>query len=283
MFLPSWPGQARPRRANKYQPAVRRGTKAVARNENTASPRWLVPVLRACRMPHSGRFSDVRLVSTWLEKRMVSPASTGLIQRNSRKPGDGPHTATFSPRATASAACRLPSATSSFMQTAATCQPDAASPPNSEVRPAASSRWKGCGSNCDAKRLMSSGVKVNEPNARRAPISMSSKNAMLRTRPVTAADDDRRFHLAQHLAARIADRTLEGDDAGPGAALRDARLDDVDVQRQIVARTQRRQPAHLVDAGRTERGGAADEAVEQHPHHQRAEVPARAGQAAEHR
>jgi hypothetical protein len=71
---------------------------------------------------------------------MVSPASTGLIQRNSRKPGDGPHTATFSPRATASAVKRLPSATRSFMQTAATCQPDAASPPNSDLRPSSSSR-----------------------------------------------------------------------------------------------------------------------------------------------
>ena len=65
----------------RSQEPFRRGTKAVARNENTTSPRWLVPVLRACRMPHSGRFSEVRLVSIWLEKRMVSPASTGLIQR----------------------------------------------------------------------------------------------------------------------------------------------------------------------------------------------------------
>ena len=37
-------------------------------------------------------------------KLMVSPASTGLIQRSSRKPGDGPQTATCSPRAAASAA-----------------------------------------------------------------------------------------------------------------------------------------------------------------------------------
>ena len=45
----------------------------------------------------------------------------------------------------------------------------------------------------------------------------------------------------------------------------------------------RRQPAHLVDAGRAERGGAADKAVEHHPHHDRAEMPARTGQALEHR
>ena len=71
---------------------------------------------------------------------MVSPASTGLIQRNSRKPGDGPQTATFSPRAAASAAWRWPSATNSFMHTEPTCQPDAASPPNSDLRPSSSSR-----------------------------------------------------------------------------------------------------------------------------------------------
>src|SRR5688572_26641722 len=62
------PALVRAGRVGLPQPALRRGTKAVARNENTTSPRWLVPVLRACRMPHSGRFSDVRLVSTWLEK-----------------------------------------------------------------------------------------------------------------------------------------------------------------------------------------------------------------------
>src|SRR4030088_2335528 len=70
--------------------AFRRGTKAVASIENTSSPRALVPVLRACRMPHSGRFSEVRSDSTSLAKRMVSPANTGLIQPSSRKPGDGP-------------------------------------------------------------------------------------------------------------------------------------------------------------------------------------------------
>src|SRR6202166_871735 len=85
-----------------YGLLFRRGTKAVASSENTGSPRWLVPVLRACRMPHSGRFSDERSDSTSLAKLMVSPARTGLIQRSSRKPGDGPQAATFSRRAAAS-------------------------------------------------------------------------------------------------------------------------------------------------------------------------------------
>src|ERR1035437_3143157 len=72
--------------------AFRRGTKADARNENTSLPRWLVPVLRACRMPHSGRESDDRSDSTSLAKLMVSPASTGLIHRNLQNPADGART-----------------------------------------------------------------------------------------------------------------------------------------------------------------------------------------------
>ena len=80
-------------------------------------------------MPHSGRLDDSRSDSTSLAKWTVSPASTGLIQRRSRNPGDGPHTATSSPRAVASRARRCPSATKSFMQTEPICHPDAASPP----------------------------------------------------------------------------------------------------------------------------------------------------------
>ncbi len=44
----------------------------------------------------------------------------------------------------------------------------------------------------------------------------------------------------------------------------------------------RRHPAQFVDAGRAERSGAADEAVEHHPHHDRAEMPARARQPLQH-
>src|ERR1700742_1874458 len=77
---------------------VRRGTKPVPRKENTTSPRWLVPVLRIWTMPHSGRESEARTLSTSLTKLMVSPAITGLIQRSSRKPGDGPPATTGSPQ-----------------------------------------------------------------------------------------------------------------------------------------------------------------------------------------
>src|ERR1700736_6941237 len=108
--------------------AFRRGTKAVDRNEYTSSPCWLTPVLRACTMPHSGRLEDDLNDSISLAKLMVSPASTGLIHRNSRKPGDGPQIALLSPRAAASLAWRWPSATKSFMQTDPMCQPEAARP-----------------------------------------------------------------------------------------------------------------------------------------------------------
>ena len=81
----------------RQEPAFRNGTNAVASTEYTCSPRWLMPVLRACMMPQPGRESDTRLVSITLEKLIVSPASTGRIQRNSRKPGDGPQIATSSP------------------------------------------------------------------------------------------------------------------------------------------------------------------------------------------
>src|SRR6478672_8026317 len=113
---------------------------------------------------------------------------------------------------------------------------------------------------------MSSAVKVNAPSSRRAPISMSSKKciySLLRI-PVAPAHNDRRFHLAQHDACGVADRPLECHDACLGSALGNPRLCDVDVERQIVTGTQWRQPAHLVDAGRAERGGAADKTVEQH-------------------
>ncbi len=71
----------------------RRGTKAVASIENTSSPRWLVPVWRPSRIPHSGRLEEERIDKTSVAKLIVSPASTGLTQRNSRNPGDGPQIA----------------------------------------------------------------------------------------------------------------------------------------------------------------------------------------------
>src|SRR5258705_9677513 len=41
-----------------------RSTKAELMNDNTGSPRWLVPVLRAVMIPHSGRLADGRSSTT---------------------------------------------------------------------------------------------------------------------------------------------------------------------------------------------------------------------------
>ena len=49
---------------------------------------------------------DGRSDLTSVAKLIVSPASTGLIQRSSRNPGEGPQVATSSPRAAASLARR---------------------------------------------------------------------------------------------------------------------------------------------------------------------------------
>ena len=58
---------------------------------------------------------------------------------------------------------------------------------------------------------------------------------------------------------------------------------DFDIERQFVIRAKRHQPAQLVDPRRAEGRSAADKAVEHHPHHDRAKMPARAREALEHR
>src|SRR6266850_7018327 len=100
---------------------------------------------------------------------MVSPASTGLIHRNSRKPGDGPPTAIFSPRARASLIRRWPSATRSFMQTDPTCQPEAASPPNSDLRPRLFVEMKGLRIELRRKFLDSVGGEGERPDVAPPP------------------------------------------------------------------------------------------------------------------
>jgi hypothetical protein len=72
-------------------------------------------------------------------------------------------------------------------------------------------------------------------------------------------------------------------DAGFGTASGNPCFRDIDIEREIVARPQRRQPAQLIDPRRAQRGGAADKAVEHHPHHDRAQMPARTREAAQHR
>lgn len=49
---------------HRYDDASRRGAKAVARNEYANSPRWFVPVLSTCTIPHCGREAEVRSAFT---------------------------------------------------------------------------------------------------------------------------------------------------------------------------------------------------------------------------
>ena len=136
---------------------------------------------------------------------------------------------------------------------------------------------------CAANFLMFSAVKVNEPTSRRWPISRSSKKSH------QAAPPSRRLTMIgdtiSHSACPPALRTVPLNVTMPvSGRLFDTRASATSTSSvSSSSGRKRRQPAHLVDAGRAERGGAADEAVEHHPHHDRAEMPARAGQPLEHR
>src|ERR1700761_8161185 len=98
---------------------------------------------------------------------------------------------------------------------------------------------------------MSSAVKVNDPVSRRSPTGMSSKKriASALSRAGATGNEDRRDHLAQRFAGGIAHHGLEGDDARLRPALRKARLGHVDVEHEVIARPERREPAQLVDPG----------------------------------
>ena len=144
---------------------------------------------------------------------MVSPASTGLIQRRSRKPGDGPHTATFSPRATASAPGAGRRRPAVFMQAEPTCQPDAASPPNSELRALLLVEVKALRIEFRGERLDGLGGEgVRADLAALADLDLLEEMHRS-TRPSRAPDHDRRGHLAQRLARRVARGAFERDDA----------------------------------------------------------------------
>ena len=193
------------------------------------SPGTNTPARRAgwCRYcgpagcPIRGRFSEVRLVSTSLAKLMVSPASTGLIQRNSRKPGDGPQTATFSPRAAASLAWRWPSATSSFMQTDADMPARRRQP--AEQRLAAlllvevkALRIELRGEFLDV--VGGEGERAHLAPLRRSPCPRRNASAACSRRRRAGCTMIGELHLAQHLPGRVADHALEGHDAGLGTA-----------------------------------------------------------------
>src|SRR5262249_21205686 len=163
-----------------------RSTKALLMNEITDSPRWFTPTLRTTMMPQPGRLFKGRISTTSVAYAIVSPARTGLGHLRSRNPGEGPSGATASPRARRSSSSRRRYLIISRIQTQAVCQPEAQSPPNCERAPAASSRWKGCGSKRAANALISSAVKGGRPMSLLSPTRMSSKNFMTRSAALLA-------------------------------------------------------------------------------------------------
>ncbi len=170
------------------------------------------------------------------------------------------------------------------MQTEPTCQPDAASPPNSDLRPASSSRWKRWGSNCAAKRLIASAVNVNDPSSRRSPTAISSKKRI----SLATAPSRRRTmigetitHSAWPAALRAAHLKVTMPVSG---RLRDIRASTTSTSsiRSSPGRSGASQRISLTP-GEPSEAVSADEAVEHHPHHDRAQMPAGAGQPLQHR
>src|SRR5947209_455078 len=116
-------------------------------------------------------------------------------------------------------------------------------------------------------------------------MSRSSKKAMALPGGFGDAplDDDRRGHVAQRLAGGVAHDASKRHDPGGGTAARGPRFRHLNLEGEVIAGAERRQPFQFADAGRPERSGVADVEVEHHPHHDRAEMPARAGKPLEHR
>ena len=120
--------------------AFRLGTNAVASSENASSPRWLVPVLRASHDAPFGTLfgnplrGDLGGVSDGVAgQHRLQPAQVA-------KAGRGPPHHNLLAARDGLLIWRWPFATKSFMHTEPTCQPDAASPPNNDLRPSSSSR-----------------------------------------------------------------------------------------------------------------------------------------------
>ena len=102
--------------------------------------------MRTVSIPRSGRDRDGRIASIVLSAVSTSPGRVGCGQLSSPP-------APIAPPAIGSA----PSV-SSRMVIAAVCQPLATSSPKKLSRAAASSVWKGCGSNSAANALIASAV-----------------------------------------------------------------------------------------------------------------------------
>src|SRR5436305_13374442 len=90
---------------------------------------------------------------------------------------------------------------------------------------------------------------------------------------------DERHRLLAAIVEHLPEKT---DEAAVRLALRGAHSHHAAAHRQAVARPDRLEPLHLVDAGRAHRGGVEQQPVRDHAHHDAAGVPARRAEPAQH-
>ena len=214
----------------------RRGTKAVASNEYTCSPRWLVPVLRACMMPQPGRESDARLVSTVLAK------ADGVAGQHRPDPAQFAKARRRSPDRDLLAArrrfLRLTLAVG-YQQLHA----DRADMPARGGQPAEQRFAALFLVEMKALRIELRGefLDVVGGEGERAEFTALADLHILEeahqpaARAVAPFHDDRRDHLAQRLPACVADHAPERHDAGLGTAVRNPCLRDIDIERHVVS------------------------------------------------
>ncbi len=115
-------------------------------------------------MPVSRRLRIGRDSVTVCRNESLSSGYTGLSQRRLSRPGEPMLDDSLS---------RL--STVRRIASAQVCQPLAHRLPKIELRPATSSRWKGCGSYCSANSLISSALTEIVPSSRTLPGCRSSQ------------------------------------------------------------------------------------------------------------
>ena len=133
---------------------------------------------------------------------------------------------------------------------------------------------------------MSSAVKVWLPISAVSPTRMSSKNFMAavpREPERASANIGLTIRVISRSLGRVEDLEPELDEAQVGPAARGARLEHGRAHRDPFAGAQRREPLHLLHAGRAHEARVDEQVVRQHAHQDAAAVPARSDQAAKQR
>ena len=118
----------------------------------TVWPFWFKVWVLILTIPWSGRDFDGLTSRISDSMCSVSPGRTGGGHLSSSAPAPMEPPAILGSRSTVNRIVR-----------AAVCQPLATRPPKNVFAAAFSSRWNGCGSNCDANALISAAVMVIEP------------------------------------------------------------------------------------------------------------------------